>query len=132
MLVHTHHISEICRYVKSVLVPYVTHDRLPLSSCVPPKTSQPNTYYVARLVARKESYKIHTHLKGTHLGAVTRSKVKTTSGAGWPGAALPKRTTVSPLRTFFTRATPRWGRIGREEVSDMAILVSEWARYVDR
>ena len=44
---------------------------------------------------------------------MTRSKVKTTSGAGWPGAALPRRTAVSPLSTFLTRATPRGGSKGR-------------------
>lgn len=49
-----------------------------------------------------------------YLGAVTRSKVKTTSGAlAFGVAALPRRTTVSPLNTFFTFATPREGRTGR-------------------
>ena len=71
---------------------------------------------------------------------MTRSKVKTTSGAGWPGAALPRRTAVSPLSTFLTRATPRGGSRGRllllllelgaEEVvlsdDDMAELMGNW------
>ena len=71
---------------------------------------------------------------------MTRSKVNTTSGAGWPGAALPNRTAVSPLSTFLTRATPRGGSRGRllllllelgaEEVvlsdDDMAELMGNW------
>ena len=57
----------------------------------------------------------------THLGAVTRSKVNTTSGAGWPGAALPSRTAVSPLSTFLTRATPRGGSRGRLRLLELEL-----------
>ena len=40
------------------------------------------------------------------------SRVKTTSGAFPPGPdALPSKTTVSPLKTLLTRATPLDGRI---------------------
>ena len=50
----------------------------------------------------------------THLGAVTRSNVKMTTGAFWPGAiGRPVRTTVSPLRTDLTVARPRLGSTGR-------------------
>ena len=45
-------------------------------------------------------------------GAVTRSKVKITSGADPPSAfARPSRTTVSPLRTDLILALPRLGRM---------------------
>lgn len=50
----------------------------------------------------------------THLGAVTRSNVKMTTGAFCPGAkGRPVRTTVSPLKTDLTVATPRLGSTGR-------------------
>lgn len=48
----------------------------------------------------------------THLGAVTRSKVKVTSGALFPSPPRPRRTTVSPLRTDLILAEPRLGRMG--------------------
>ena len=45
-------------------------------------------------------------------GAVTRSKVKVTSGAVPPAtAARPRRMTVSPLRTDLILAVPRLGRM---------------------
>jgi hypothetical protein len=48
----------------------------------------------------------------SYLGALTDSSVKVTSGAFPFGiVAFPKRTTVSPLRTFLTRAIPLEGRI---------------------
>jgi hypothetical protein len=48
----------------------------------------------------------------THLGAVTLSKVKVTSGGLLPSPPRPRRTTVSPLRTDLTLAVPRLGRMG--------------------
>mmetsp|Transcript_1489 Transcript_1489/g.2139 ORF Transcript_1489/g.2139 Transcript_1489/m.2139 type:complete len:200 (-) Transcript_1489:2-601(-) len=48
------------------------------------------------------------------LGAVTRSNVKMTTGAFCPGAkGRPVNTTVSPLKTDLTVATPRLGSTGR-------------------
>ena len=48
----------------------------------------------------------------SYLGALTDSMVKVTSGALPLGVvAFPNKTTVSPLRTFLTRATPLEGRI---------------------
>ena len=50
----------------------------------------------------------------THLGETTRSNVKTISGGLESGeAAFPTSTTVSPLRTFLTRAVPWLGSTGR-------------------
>lgn len=50
----------------------------------------------------------------SYLGAVTRSKVNMTTGAFCPAAAgRPVNTTVSPLKTDFTVASPWLGKTAR-------------------
>lgn len=64
----------------------------------------------------------------SYLGALTDSSVKVTSGAFPLGdAAVPNKTTVSPLKTFFTRATPLEGRIvGGEAATGTEVMVSKF------
>ena len=54
---------------------------------------------------------IHKLKFPTHRGAVIDPRVKTTSGGlDFGVVAFPNKMTVSPLKTFFTRATPLAGR----------------------
>ena len=64
--------------------------------------------------------------KKAYLGALTDSIVKVTSGAFPLGlVALPNKTTVSPLRTLLTRATPLDGRmVGRGAGATVAMVYS--------
>lgn len=72
--------------------------------------------------------------KQTYLGAVTRSKVKMTTGGFCPGAVgRPVKTTVSPLKTDLTVARPWLGRTARgvEVGRDMVIELFDVYKIIE-